>query len=187
MSTHSALRYKSALKVTGSAVYEAEVPAAGMLHAALVEASISCGDVLSVDLAQAIDLPGFAAAVSYADTEVLQPSPATALIRERAIHFAGQPVALVTADTLQAAKEAARAIRVSTQARPAVTALARALDKSFAPAMVGRFPAELVVVTRPGHWLMPISSSEIDTKPLSTIITPWNRTRSSAGGRKAKP
>jgi xanthine dehydrogenase YagR molybdenum-binding subunit len=142
MSTDSALRYEAALKVTGSAVYEAEVPAAGMLHAALVEASISCGDVLSVDAAQAIDLPGFAATVSYADTEVLQPSLATTLIRERAIHFAGQPVALVTANTLQAAREAARAIRVSTQPRPAVTALARALDKSFAPAMVGRFPAE---------------------------------------------
>ncbi len=142
MSTHSALRYEAALKVTGSAVYEAEVPAVGMLHAALVEASISCGDVLSVDETQAIDLPGFAATVSYADTEVLQPSPATALIRERAIHFAGQPVALVTANTLQAAREAARAIRVTTQARPAVTALAQALDKSFAPAMVGRFPAE---------------------------------------------
>jgi xanthine dehydrogenase YagR molybdenum-binding subunit len=142
MSTVSALRYEAVLKVTGSAVYEAEVRAAGMLHAALVEASISCGDVLSVDAAQAIDLPGFAATVSYADTEVLQPSPATTLIRERAIHFAGQPVALVTASTLQAAREAARAIRVSTQPRPAVTALARALDKSFAPAMVGRFPAE---------------------------------------------
>ncbi len=47
MSIHSVLRYEAALKVTGSAVYEAEVPAAGMLHAALVEASISCGDVLS--------------------------------------------------------------------------------------------------------------------------------------------
>jgi xanthine dehydrogenase YagR molybdenum-binding subunit len=142
MSTHSALRYEAALKVTGSAVYEAEVPAPGMLHAALVEAPISCGDVLSVDATQAIDLPGFAAAVSYADAEVLQPSPATALIRERAIHFAGQPVALVTASTLQTAREAARAIRVTTQARPAVTALAQAHDKSFAPAMVGRFPAE---------------------------------------------
>ena len=151
MSTHSALRYEAGLKVTGSAVYEAEVPAVGMLHAALVEVSISCGDVLSVDATQAIDLPGFAATVSYADTEVLQPSPATAPIRERAIHFAGQPVT-VTANTLQAAREAARAIRVTTQARPAVTALAQALDKSFAPAMVGRFPAEtLVVVTRPGH------------------------------------
>jgi xanthine dehydrogenase YagR molybdenum-binding subunit len=141
MSNHSALRYEAALKVTGSAVYEAEVPAAGLLHAALVEASISCGDVLSVDATQAINLPGFAAMVSHADTEVLQASPVTALIRERTIHFAGQPVALVTAGTLQAAREAAHAIRVTTQARPAVTALAQALDNSFAPAMVGRFPA----------------------------------------------
>ena len=43
MSTHSVLRYEAALKVTGSAVYEAEVPAAGLLHAALVQAPISCG------------------------------------------------------------------------------------------------------------------------------------------------
>ena len=90
MSTHSVLRYEAALKVTGSAVYEAEVPAPGMLHAALVEAPISCGDVLSVDAKPAIDLPGFAAMVSYAPiAEVLQSSPATALIRERAHSFCG--------------------------------------------------------------------------------------------------
>jgi xanthine dehydrogenase YagR molybdenum-binding subunit len=142
MSTHSALRYEAALKVTGSAIYEAETPAAGMLHAALVQAPVSCGDVLSVDTTQATGLAGFVAAVSYADAEVLQPSSATALIRERTIHFAGQPVGLVTANTLQGAREAARAIRVTTQARPAVTALAQAVDTSFAPAMVGRFPAE---------------------------------------------
>ena len=142
MSTHSALRYEAALKVTGSAVYEAEVRAAGMLHAALVEAPISCGDVLSVDATQAVSIPSFAAMVSHADTEALQVSPATALIRERVIHFAGQPVALVAAGTLQAAREAAGAIRVTLETRPAVTALSQAFDKSFAPAMVGRFPAE---------------------------------------------
>src|SRR5258707_1014165 len=142
MSNRSTLRYEAALKVSGSAVYEAEVPAAGLLHAALVQAPISCGDVLSVDATRAIDLPGFAAMVSHADAEVLQPSPATALIRERVIHFAGQPVALVTANTLQAARDAARAIRVTTQARPAVTALAQALDNSFPAAMVGRFPPQ---------------------------------------------
>ncbi len=142
MSNRSTLRYEAALKVTGSAVYEAEVPAADLLHAALVEASISCGDVLSVDATQAVDVPGFAAMVSYIDAEVLQASPATALIRERIIHFAGQPVALVTANTLQAAREAARTTKLTTQVRPAVTALEQALDKSFAPAMVGRFPAE---------------------------------------------
>ena len=99
MSTHSVLRYEAALKVTGSAIYEAEVPAAGLLHAAFVQSPISCGDVSSVDATRAVDLPGFAAMVSYADTEVLQASPATALIRERTVHFAGQPVALVAART----------------------------------------------------------------------------------------
>ena len=142
MSIHSVLRYEAALKVTGSAVYEAEVPAAGLLHAALVQAPISCGDVLSVDATRAIDLPGFAAMVSHADAAGLQASPATALIRERAIHFAGQPIALVVADSLREAREAADAVQVGLKARPAVTALAQARDNSFAPAMVGRFPAE---------------------------------------------
>ena len=142
MSIHSVSRYEAALKVTGSAVYEGEVPAAGLLHAALVQATISCGDVLSIDAAPAINLPGFAAMVSHADAEVLQASPATALIRERTIHFAGQPIALVAASSLQEAREAAHAVEANLESRPAVTALAQAHDKSFAPAMVGRFPAE---------------------------------------------
>ncbi len=142
MSTHTALRYEAALKVTGSAVFEAEVPASGMLHAALVEAPIACGEVLSIDATHAAGLPGFAAIVSYQEAEVLQASSATALIRERAVHFARQPAALVVAGTLLEARAAARAVAVATQARPAVTRLAEALDKSFAPAVVGRFPAE---------------------------------------------
>ena len=142
MSTDSALRYEAALKVTGSAVFEAEVPAAGMLHAALVQAPISCGEVVSVDATHASTLPGFVAMVSHGEAEALQPSAATALIRERAIHFAGQPLALVTASTWLEARSAARAVRIATQARPAVTGMAQALDKAFAPAVVGRFPAE---------------------------------------------
>jgi xanthine dehydrogenase YagR molybdenum-binding subunit len=94
------VRYEASLKVTGRAVFEAETPAAGMLHAALVEAPIGCGDVLSVDATRASELPGFATMVSYPDAEALQPSPATALIRECAIHFARQPIALVAASTL---------------------------------------------------------------------------------------
>ena len=96
------------------------------------------GDVRSVDATQASALPGFVAMVSYREAEALQPSPATALIRERAIHFASQPVALVTAGTWLEARSAARAVRIATQVRPAVTGMARAIDRSFAPAMVGR-------------------------------------------------
>src|SRR5450631_2744325 len=141
MSATAALRYEAALKVTGAAVFEAEVPAAGMLHAVLVEAPIACGDVLSVDATQATTMPGFHAVVSYPEAEPLQPSPATALIRERAVHFAGQPVALVAASILLEARAAAHAVRVATRERPAARSLAQALDGSFQPAMVGRFPA----------------------------------------------
>lgn len=142
MKSPTTQRYEAVLKVTGAAVFEAEVPAEGLLHAALVEAPIACGDVQSLDAIQAKKLPGVAAVISYADAQALQPSPATALIRERVIHFAGQPLALVAAGSLLEARAAARAVQVETQARPAVTRLADALDKAFAPAMVGRFAAE---------------------------------------------
>ena len=135
------LRYEGALKAAGQAMYPAEAPMAGLLHAVLVEAPIGCGEALSLDAAAARTTPGFADLVSYDEAQGLRPSGATALIRERTIHFPGQPVALVAAETLLQARAAARAIRVETQARPAVTAIDQALDSAFAPAMVGRWPA----------------------------------------------
>ena len=142
MSDQSPVRYEAALKVTGRAMFPAEAPAQGLLHAILVEAPVACGEVLSVDAAVARQMPGFMDIVSHAEADALQPSPATALIRTGAIHFAGQPVALVAADSLLAARAAAGVVRVTTHARPAVTALAQAAGTAFAPALVGRFPAE---------------------------------------------
>ena len=141
MSTAST-RYEAALKVTGRAVFEGEVRPEGLLHAALVEAYVACGDVVSLDTIRASTLPGVASIVSYSDAENLKPSPATALIREPIIHFARQPVALVVAATLSDARNAARAVGIAVQARPAVTSMAQSRDTAFAPAMVGRFPAE---------------------------------------------
>lgn len=141
MSDRSVRRYEAALKVTGRAQYEGEVQPEGLLHAGLIEASIACGEVTDVDASEAARVPGFAAMVSYEDAVQLRPAAATALVRERAIHFAGQPVGLVVAETLAAARDSAGAIRVTAQSRPAVTSLTSALDGAYAPAMVGRFPA----------------------------------------------
>src|SRR5258708_35742907 len=79
MSTDSALRYEAALKVTGSAVFEVEVPVAGMLHPPLVETPISCGDVGAVDATPANTLPGFAAMGSHGEADARHPLPATPL------------------------------------------------------------------------------------------------------------
>ncbi|MDN5004334.1 xanthine dehydrogenase family protein molybdopterin-binding subunit [Bradyrhizobium sp. GCM10027634] len=141
MNTGSFERYEGVLKVTGQARYEGEIAPEGMLHAALVESSLASGELQGLDASQAAALPGFATIVTHADGASLQPSAASALIREKAIHFHGQPVALVAAATLAEAREAARAVQVSITAGPAVTDMDQALNSAYAPATVGRFPA----------------------------------------------
>jgi len=141
VNTRSIARYEAVLKVTGQARYEGEILSEGMLHAALVESPVAGGELQSLDTSRAEALTGSVAIVTHADAAELKPSAATALIREKAIHFYGQPVALVTATALSEASEAARALQVSITPRPAVTQMDDALESAYAPAMVGRFPA----------------------------------------------
>ena len=75
MSDRSPLRYEAELKVTGQAIYPAEVPAAGLLHAVLVPAAIACGKVLSLDMTEARQTPGFVDVVSHPEADALQASP----------------------------------------------------------------------------------------------------------------
>ena len=121
MNTRSIARYEAILKITGQARYEGEIAPEGMLHAALVESPIACGELHSLDASRAEATPGFATIVTHVDAASLKPSAATALIREKAIHFHGQPVALVTAATAADAREAVRAVQVSITAQPPVT------------------------------------------------------------------
>jgi xanthine dehydrogenase YagR molybdenum-binding subunit len=141
VNTRSIARYEAVLKVTGQARYEGEILPEGMLHAALVESSVACGELQSLDTSLAEALPGLATIVTHADAAELKPSAAIALIREKTIHFYGQPVALVASTTLSEASEAARALQVSITPRSAVTQMDETLESAYAPAMVGRFPA----------------------------------------------
>lgn len=138
MSGERARRIEGALKVTGRAEYAGEVRPDGMLHAALVQAEITCGDVVGIDDSAARHTPGFVDQVSYDDARSLAPSTATALIREPVVHFPGQPVGLTAADTLLAARTAAARVRVDYVERPSVAAIDQALDEAYAPAMAGR-------------------------------------------------
>ncbi|MBW8814137.1 MAG: xanthine dehydrogenase family protein molybdopterin-binding subunit [Caulobacterales bacterium] len=136
------LRIEAALKVAGRAVFPAETPATGLLYAALVEAPVASGELRALDPTAARAVPGFVDIVGHAEAEGLKASSNTALIRERTIHFAGQPLALVVAESPGAAEQAARAVRLEIEARPAVTALDQALDQAYAPKLAGRVPAE---------------------------------------------
>ncbi len=141
MTDQTITRIEAALKVTGNAVYAGETPAEGLLHAALVEAPIASGKVIDVDIASARRVAGFADVISHTEAAALKPSGVTALIRERKVHFHGQPVALVVAETAAAAEAAARAMRVSYETAPAITSIDAALEQAYEPAMASRYPA----------------------------------------------
>ncbi len=132
-------------KVTGRAVYEGDVHPPAMLHAVLVEAPMACGRVMEIDGSGARASAGFADLVSRPEAEALRPSPHTALIRSEEVHFAGQAVALVAAETLLQAQDAARrVIVVGEDARPA-TSMRHPDADIYAPAMCGaRAPASIL-------------------------------------------
>ena len=105
------------------------------------EAPIARGRLLGLDVEPVRAMPGFADLVSHAEAQVLKPSGPIALVREAAIHFAGQPLGLVVAETLQEAEACARAVPLQLFPEPAVTAMNQALDAAFAPELAGRYPS----------------------------------------------
>ena len=130
-------RLEGAGKVTGSLAYEGDVLPPGTLHASLVEARIARGRVLSIDSAHARACPGFVDLVGTAEAQALRVSAATGLIRSEAVHFAGQGIAMVVADTALNANTAARAVAVDYETLPPVVGADHPDAAIYAPAMCG--------------------------------------------------
>jgi xanthine dehydrogenase YagR molybdenum-binding subunit len=142
MTPPSPRRIEASLKVTGRAIFAAETPAEGLLHAVLIEAPIARGKVDSIDASAARRLRGFVDLITHAETQGLAPLAHTALIRDAIIHFRGQPVALVVGVTRSAAEAAAREVRVAYKSEPAVIGFSQAIDQAYEPAMASRYVAK---------------------------------------------
>jgi xanthine dehydrogenase YagR molybdenum-binding subunit len=117
-------RIDARLKVTGEARYAADIPLGNMAHGVLVTSDVARGRVRSIDLDAARAMPGVLAVISYGDMDGIKPpqfgSAYTALgpLHDRAIRHDGQIMALVVADTLEAAEDAARAVKAEYEAQP---------------------------------------------------------------------
>jgi xanthine dehydrogenase YagR molybdenum-binding subunit len=118
------------LKVTGAATFSAEHPLPRMAHAVLVQSTIARGHIASIDTARAAAMPGVLAVMSHKNAprlprekpggeEQKPPPPRLNLLQDDEVKYNGQPVAVVIADTLEQAQDAARAIRVRYAAQPA--------------------------------------------------------------------
>ncbi len=108
-------RVDARLKVTGEARYPSDFPVSNPAFAALVMSPIAKGRIIKLDLDAARKVPGVLEIFTYENTGDLQQVPyggggsgASSSMQKLGpdIHFAGQIVAMVVAETFEAAEEA---------------------------------------------------------------------------------
>lgn len=109
-------------KVTGAAAYAADHNLPGQLYAVYVTAPIPAGRVASVDPTRALAADGVLRVLTHADMPRLGKAPSPPLasafmpMQGEEIRYEGQPVAIVLAETLEAAEHGARLVEAHYEA-----------------------------------------------------------------------
>ncbi|WP_207479759.1 xanthine dehydrogenase family protein molybdopterin-binding subunit [Arenibaculum pallidiluteum] len=138
-------RVDGPLKVTGQARYAAEFNVPGLVHGYIVSSTITKGRITRIDTAAALRRPGVLHVFTHEnrphvawfdrkwkDEDAPSGSPFRPLYDDRIVH-AMQPVALVVAETFEAAREGARLVQVEYEAEPHETDLAARRHEAFTP------------------------------------------------------
>jgi xanthine dehydrogenase YagR molybdenum-binding subunit len=136
-------RVDGRLKVTGGARYTADIPLEGVAHATIVYSTIANGRTLAIDTAGAEKAPGVLAVLSHKNMPRMNPLPWSHLrpqgqtylpLQDDRIHYAGQPIALVVAATLDQATHAGTLIEASYETHsPTVFDLRTAKEDAIEP------------------------------------------------------
>jgi xanthine dehydrogenase YagR molybdenum-binding subunit len=140
------------LKVTGGAQYAAEFPQPLLAHGVLVLSTIASGRIESIDSSRAEQMPGVQIVLTYrnamhlpnAGRNAVSPPAgrALSLLQDNAVHYQNQPIAVVVADTLERATDAARYVSVVYQRTPATLDFERAKAGAHMPKMAPNRPAD---------------------------------------------
>jgi putative selenate reductase molybdopterin-binding subunit len=110
-------------RVTGRAVYGEDVRLPRMIYGALVRSPVPHAKIVSIDMTEALALPGVKAVVTGRDTEMgyygyeVRDQRIFALEKVR---YVGEPIAAVAATTPDMAREAASLVKVTYEELPAV-------------------------------------------------------------------
>jgi xanthine dehydrogenase YagR molybdenum-binding subunit len=109
-------RVEGPLKVAGRAPYAAEYPAERLAHGVLVRATFGAGKITRVDGDAARAVPGVIDVVVDLDGFIRNPGQGgdtkAPCVGVEIVQYFGEPVALVVAETFEAARDAAQQVRV---------------------------------------------------------------------------
>ena len=145
-------RIDARAKVTGAPIYGADRKSDGMLHAVFAVSTIAKGRLTKLDTARAAALRGVRLVVTHRDASELQ-SPGfllaggfafqslAPLLQDR-IAYRGQPIAMVVAETIEAAQHAASLVEAS-YAEETFAASIGSAGATFLPQSQSPLPQEM--------------------------------------------
>lgn len=113
-------------KTLGETLYTADVQISGMLHAQLVLSREAHGRLDCIHVDEACSVPGVVTVLTAADLPVNSAPPKTrmeAVLAKETVTFAGQPVAIVIAESAAAAADGVSLVEIDCQELPPVVGL----------------------------------------------------------------
>ena len=128
-------RIEGRLKVTGEARYAYETQVEGVAYAAIVGSTIAKGTIRDVHAEEALAVPGVLAVLWEGNAPRVADDAEfdLAVLQTRTVAYRGQIVATVVADSFEAAREAARLVRVDLDAEQHDVVLREDDPKLYAP------------------------------------------------------
>ena len=107
----------------------------GTLHALVFDSPSAHGKIKSIDYSAAENLDGVTRIFTYKDipgeNQIGGIIPDEPLFAEKDVHFMGQPIALIVAESLPIAKNAKKLIKIEIEELPIVTTAKEAFDKGL--------------------------------------------------------
>ncbi|KQM18247.1 xanthine dehydrogenase family protein molybdopterin-binding subunit [Novosphingobium sp. Leaf2] len=147
-------RLDGALKVSGGAHFSAEHRFDGMVYASLAYSTIARGRIVAIDSAEAQAAPGVVLVMTHhnaprmAAPALFGSSPTAVgasdlpILQDDRIHWNGQPVACILAETQEQADHAVSLLRVTYAPEPATTTLEGAKANGIEPGVFMGGPLE---------------------------------------------
>ena len=141
-------RLDGPIKVQGRARFAAEFPMEGMVYAGVAYSTVPKGRITRLDTSQAATAPGVVLVMTHRNAPRMEPLPSMAtspngaspdslpVMQDDRIHWNGQPVAVILAETQEQADYAKSLIDVTYEIEPAITDFAQARANGAEPVMV---------------------------------------------------
>lgn len=136
-------------KVTGTAIYSADHEIAGLVHGYVITSTIANGRIKTIDTREAEQASGIIAVFTHKNApQVFKPSndfmkskiyEARLPLSDDRVHYAGQIIGLVIADTFERARQGAHLVKVEYDAQKPIVEAKNAVFKEAPPQMGEEF------------------------------------------------